>query len=152
VIKIEPPTNLVLCVAIPKLNVPPKKTKMSRSVIPKKIKISDSVENLSNAAALVVGFMKKDPVLIGNSVKDVIVEPAREHMIPGFAIVKKNALASGALGVTISGAGPSVIAFAVKNSNLKKICSSMKRGFAKAKINCKTVICKPTKGARIIKK
>ena len=152
VIKIEPPTNLVLCVAIPKLNVPPKKTKISRSVIPKKIKISDSVENLSNAAALVVGFMKKDPVLIGNSVKDVIVEPARKHMIPGFAIVKKNALASGALGVTISGAGPSVIAFAVKNSNLKKICSSMKRGFAKAKINCKTVICKPTKGARIIKK
>ncbi|MEE9563407.1 MAG: homoserine kinase, partial [Nitrosopumilaceae archaeon] len=88
----------------------------------------------------------------GNSIKDLIVEPARKHMIPGFNRVKKNALASGAFGVTISGAGPSVIAFAKKSSNLKKICSSMEKGFSKANTNCETIICKPSKGARIIKK
>ena len=49
--------------------------------------------------------MKKDPELIGKSIKDVIVEPARKHMIPGFSKVKENALKAGALGVTISGAG-----------------------------------------------
>ena len=73
-------------------------------------------------------------------------------MIPGFNHVKKNALAAGALGVTISGAGPSVIAFAEKSSDLKKICASMKKGFSKAKTDCKTTICKPTSGARVIKK
>ncbi len=152
VIQIIAPKNLALCIAIPKLAIPAMKTKISRSVIPKKIKISDSIQNLSNATALVAGFLNNNPEIIGSSIKDVIVEPARKHMIPGFNHVKKNALAAGALGVTISGAGPSVIAFAKKSSNLKKICSSMKKGFSKAKTDCKTIICKPTSGARVIKK
>ncbi len=151
VIKIEPPRDLILCVAIPKLAVPAKKTKVSRSVIPSKINISDSILNLANAAAIVVGFMKKDSTLIGKSIIDVIVEPARQHMIPGFSKVKKNALNAGALGVTISGAGPSVIAFANKSSNLKKISSSMAKGFATANKKCDIVICRPSKGVTVIK-
>ncbi|HJO31116.1 MAG TPA: homoserine kinase, partial [Nitrosopumilus sp.] len=116
VIRIEPPTNLRVCIAVPEIIVPKKKTKVSRGVIPKKVNLSDSILNLSNAAAIVAGFMKKDSDLIGNSIKDVIVEPARQHMIPGFSKVKENAIKAGALGVTISGAGPSVIAFAKKSS------------------------------------
>ena len=147
VIKVDPPTNLRMCVAVPKLDVPKKKTKVSRGVIPKKISLSDSIFNLSNASAIVAGFMKKDPELIGSSIKDVIVEPAREHMIPGFVKVKKNALKAGAYGVTISGAGPSVIAFSKKSANLTKICKAMSKGFSSAKTECHTVICKPSKGA-----
>ena len=90
VTRIDPPTNLKMCVAVPKLEVPKKKTKVSRGVIPKKVKLTDSILNLSNASAIVAGFMKKDPELIGNSIKDVIVEPARKHMIPGFDKVKEN--------------------------------------------------------------
>ena len=147
VIRIDPPTNLRMCVAVPKLNVPKKKTKVSRGVIPKKIKLTDSVLNLANASAIVAGFLKKDSELIGNSIKDVIVEPARQHMIPGFAKVKQNALKAGAFGVTISGAGPSVIAFSKNSADLKKISKSMTRGFASAKTECQTIICKPSKGA-----
>ena len=147
VIRIDPPTNLRMCVAVPKLDVPKKKTKVSRGVIPKKIKLTDSILNLSNASAIVAGFMKKDPELIGNSIKDVIVEPARKHMIPGFDKVKENALKAGALGVTISGAGPSVIVFSKSSADLKKISRAMSRGFASAKTDCQTVICKPSKGA-----
>lgn len=152
VIHISAPKDLALCVAIPMLPIPPKKTKVSRSVIPKKIKISDSIQNLSNATAMVAGFVNNNPEIIGSSVNDVIVEPARKHLIPGFNHVKKNALKAGALGVTISGAGPSIIAFAKRSSNLKKICSSMEKGFKKEKIESQTIICKPTNGARIIKK
>lgn len=152
VIKIEPPMNLRMCIAVPKLKVPKKKTKVSRGVIPKKVRLIDSIANLSNAAAIVAGFMKKDPVLIGDSIKDVIVEPARQHMIPGFAKVKENALKAGALGVTISGAGPSVIAFSKSSADLKKISLAMSRGFASANTECQTVICKPSKGAIVIKK
>ena len=147
IIRIEPPVNLRMCVAIPKIDVPKKKTKVSRGVIPKKIKLTDSILNLSNAAAIVAGFMRKDPELIGNSIKDVIVEPARQHMIPGFAKVKQNALKAGALGVTISGAGPSVIAFSKSSSNLKKISKAMSKGFESTNTKCQIIICKPSKGA-----
>ena len=147
VIRIDPPSNLRMCIAVPTISVPKKKTKVSRGVIPKKIKLSDSILNLSNAAAIVAGFMKKDSEIIGNSIKDVIVEPARQHMIPGFAKVKENAIKAGALGVTISGAGPSVIAFSKSSADLKKISLSMTKGFTSANTKCQTVICKPSKGA-----
>ncbi|MDF2421783.1 MAG: homoserine kinase [Nitrosopumilus sp.] len=147
VIRIEPPANLRMCIAVPTISVPKKKTKVSRGVIPKKIKLSDSILNLSNAAAIVAGFMRKDPEIIGNSIKDVVVEPARQHMIPGFVKVKENAIKAGALGVTISGAGPSVIAFSKSSVDLKKIGLAMAKGFASANTKCQIVICKPSKGA-----
>ena len=147
VISIDPPTNLRMCVAVPKIEVPKKKTKVSRGVIPKKVKLTDAVLNLSNASAIVAGFIKKDPELIGNSIKDVIVEPARQHMIPGYKQVKQNALKAGAYGVTISGAGPSVIAFSKNSFDLKKISTAMAKGFKTANIECQTIVCKPSKGA-----
>lgn len=151
IIKIDPPKDLRMCIAVPKLEVPKKKTKVSRSVIPKKIKLEDSIINLANASAIVAGFMNKDSELIGRSIKDVIIEPARQHMIPGFESVKKNALKAGAFGVTISGAGPSVIAFSKESSNLKKISLSMKNGFKSADTDCQTIICKPSYGASVKK-
>jgi homoserine kinase len=150
VLKISPPSDLRLVIAIPKITVPAKKTKVSRSVVPKQIALSDSVINLSNAATIVAGFVQKDVALIGNSIQDIIVEPARAHLIPGFFVVKKNALKAGALGVTISGAGPSVISFATKKSKLNKISSAMRRGFLSAKTDCMVVICKPSVGAKTI--
>jgi len=151
IIKIEPPTTLRMCIAVPKLKVPKKKTKVSRSVIPRKISFKDSITNLSNATAIVAGFMNKDPELIGKSIRDVIVEPARQHMIPGFARVKENALKAGAFGVTISGAGPSVIAFSKSSGDLKKISLAMTKGFKSAKTKCQTIICKPSIGVSIKK-
>ena len=147
VITIDSPINLRMCIAVPKIDVPKKKTKVSRGVIPKKVKLVDAVLNLSNASAIVAGFMKKDPELIGNSIKDVIVEPARQHMIPGYEKVKQNALKAGAYGVTISGAGPSIIAFSKSSFDLKKISAAMSRGFKTANIESQTIICKPSKGA-----
>ena len=152
VIRIEAPKDLILCVAVPQIKVPKKKTKISRSVIPKTVKLSDSITNLANAANIVAGFLNKDSSLIGKSVEDVIVVPARKHMIPGFNNVKNNALRAGAFGVTISGAGPSVIAFASKKQNLTKIGAAMKKGFKSAKVDCDIVICKPSKGPTIKKR
>jgi len=149
VLRLDPPKNLALCVAIPQLKVPKKKTKISRAVIPKTVKLSDLTVNLSNAANIVSGFLIKDTDLIGRSIQDVIVEPARKHLIPGFSKVKNNALNAGALGVTISGAGPSVIAFCKKSQNLKKIGKSMEKGFSSAKVGCDIIICKPSTGPKI---
>ena len=150
VIRIDPPKDLVLCVAIPKIIVPKKKTEVSRGVLPQQVKLSDYVKNLSNASAITAGFMKKDVELIGNSIKDIIIEPARKHLIPGFDKVKINALRAGALGVTISGAGPSIISFTSKSADHNKICKAMEKGFASADTKCTTVICRPSKGAFVL--
>jgi len=150
VIRIDPPKDLILCVAIPKISVPKKKTQVSRGVLPKKVNLSDHVKNLANASAITAGFIKKDVNLIGHSIRDIIVEPARQHLIPGFSKVKTNAIQAGALGVTISGAGPSVISITSKSEDHKKICKAMERGFASANTGCTTIICRPSKGAFII--
>ncbi|MFZ0184348.1 MAG: homoserine kinase [Nitrosotalea sp.] len=150
VIRIDPPKDLVLCIAIPKITVPKKKTEVSRGVLPQQVKLSDYVKNLSNASAITAGFIKKDVELIGHSIKDVIVEPARKHLIPGFDKVKTNALGAGALGVTISGAGPSIISFTSKSADHNKICKAMEKGFASVDIKCTTIICRPSKGAFVL--
>jgi homoserine kinase len=150
VIRIDPPKDLVLCIAIPKIIVPKKKTEVSRGVLPQQVKLSDYVKNLSNASAITAGFIKKDVELIGHSIKDIIVEPARKHLIPGFDKVKINALRAGALGVTISGAGPSIISFTSKSADHNKICKAMEKGFASADTECTTVICRPSKGAFVL--
>ena len=72
-------------------------------------------------------------------------------MIPGFDKVKKNAMKVGANGCTISGAGPSVIAF-TEGDNFTEIGEAMKKGFKSAKVDCEIIICKPSKGPKIIKR
>ena len=149
VIKIEPPRNIVFCLAIPDIKTQNKKTKLLRDMIPKNIKLIKSTYNLANAAYIVTGFMKKNLTIIGNSMNDKIAEPIREKTIPGYYQIKKNAINAGALGVTISGAGPTVIAMATRSSKLQNISSAMKEGFNTKGIKCKTIICHVSKGSEI---
>ena len=95
---------------------------------------------------MVCGFMNKDVKVIGDSMKDQIIEKARKKSIPGFDDVKNSAIREGALGVTISGAGPTMIAVADKSSKLDSICRVMKKSFEKHNLKCNTAICKPSKG------
>ncbi len=148
VIRVDPPEDLVLCVAIPEMDVPPKKTQVSRGAVPERIAMADSVRNLANAAAMVAGFLRGEPEVIGSAIQDVIVEPARKHMIPGFDRVKGDALGAGALGVTISGAGPSVIALLAGSADSGAVADAMRGGFSSAGLGCRTVICGPSGGAR----
>ena len=80
---------------------------MQESVLPKEVPLKSVIRNVSNASTIVAGFILKDIQMIAKGIDDVIVEPARKHLIPGYDAVKSNALKSGALAVTISGAGPS---------------------------------------------
>ena len=62
------------------------------------------------------GFLKKDIALIGRSLQDVIVEPVRCKLIPGFDDVKQKSLQVGALGGGISGSGPSLFMLSADNN------------------------------------
>ena len=142
------PDDLRLVVAVPKIKVPKQKTKTSRGILPKNVKFSDAIKNLTSAVSMVAELgMYEDyanATTFSRFVEDVIVEPARKKMIPGFDKVKNNALRANALACTISGAGPSVIAFC--DGNEKEIGEAMKKGFKSAKVDCDIVICKPSKG------
>ncbi len=148
--RLEPPKDLVLVVAVPCLEVPKKKTEVARSVLPKMVPLKDVVYNISGAATIVAGFALKDVETITKGIDDAIIEPARKHLIPGYDSVKQNAISAGALAVTISGAGPSMIAFLKTSKNAKTVAAAMVKGFKETGIESRTFVCRASKGARLL--
>jgi len=99
----------------------------------------------------VAGFAKGDIQMIGTGMEDEIAEPYRERLIPGFSRVKRAALEAGAAGVSISGAGPSVIAIVDrKNHDPRLIGRVMLRGFAESNVRSTVFVAHPARGATII--
>jgi homoserine kinase len=148
--RLEPPKDLVLVIAVPWLEVPKKKTEVARSVLPKVVPLKDVVHNISGAATIVAGFALKDVETITKGIDDAIIEPARKHLIPGYDSVKQNAISAGALAVTISGAGPSMIAFLKTSKNAKTVAAAMVKGFKETGIESRTFVCRASKGARLL--
>src|SRR5690349_15787096 len=149
-IKLDPPRDLVLVIAIPTIKVSNRKTEVARSVLPKEVPLKSVVRNVSNASTIVAGFILKDIRMIAKGVDDVIVEPARKHLIPSYDAVKNNALKSGALAVTISGAGPSMISFLETSKNGKRVADSMAAGFKESGIKSRILVCHPSSGAKVV--
>src|ERR687898_1631943 len=148
--RLEPPKDLVLVVAIPWLEVPKRKTEVARSVLPKVVPLKDVVHNISGAATIVAGFALKDVETITRGIDDVIIESARKHLIPGYDSVKQNAISAGGLSVTISGAGPSMIAFLKTSKSAKIVAAAMAKGFKETGIESRTFVCRASKGARLL--
>jgi homoserine kinase len=133
VISLKAPEDLEICVAYAHMVTPRHKTERARAVLPKEVSINKIVQNVGNAAAMVSGFATGNVDLIGKSMIDAIAEPARSPLIPGYRQVRMKALESGACGVTISGAGPAMLAVVnKKNANSQKIAAAMKEGFKEA--------------------
>ena len=102
------------------------KTSDARQILKKNISMKDAVQQWGNIAGLVAGIQKNDLPLIGRSLNDVIVEPVRSILIPGFAEIKAKSLEAGALGGGISGSGPSIFMLAEKKETAEKIAELMK--------------------------
>ena len=149
-IRIDPPTNLVAVIAIPITTVPQKKTQVARDVLPKQVALESVIHNISNASTIVAGFLLKDIDMIAKGIDDIIVEPARKHLIQGYDAVRRNALETGALAVTISGAGPSMISFLNTDTKSEKVANAMTAGFKEAKIKSRTFVSRPSNGAKVV--
>ena len=102
------------------------KTEETRKILRKNISLRKAVTQWGNVGGLVAGLMQKDLGLIGRSLQDVIIEPTRSVLIPGFDAVKDAALAKGALGAGISGSGPSIFALSPNKKKVEAIGSAMK--------------------------
>jgi homoserine kinase len=104
IVPIEAPP-LHVTVVHPQIEV---RTSDARQILRKEVQLKSAIKQWGNIAGLVAGFMKGDYALIGRSLEDVIIEPVRSILIPGFDEVKKRCLEAGALGGGISGSGPSI--------------------------------------------
>ena len=100
-----PTPPLWVAVVHPQIEV---KTSDSRRVLPATVPLGLAVRQWANVAGLVAGMLTADYALIGRSLADYIVEPARLPLIPGLAEARARALAAGAIGGGISGSGPSI--------------------------------------------
>ena len=89
---------------------------------------------MGNVAGLVAGMIMSDYDLISRSLVDVIIEPVRAILIPGFDDVKEAALEAGALGCSISGAGPSIFALSRGVDTAERVGQAMQEAFRKVNI------------------
>ena len=100
-----PAPDLFVTVVHPQIEV---KTADARQILRKEVLLKDAIKQWGNIAGLVAGLIEHDLQLIGRSLEDVIIEPVRSILIPGFDEVKQNSKEAGALGGGISGSGPSI--------------------------------------------
>lgn len=133
------PDDLVATVIYPEVEV---LTRDSRNILKPEIALQRCIAQTGNLASFIAGLYRSDYELIGRSLTDHIIEPQRSVLIPHFYEVKNMALIKGALGCSISGAGPSVFALFRGFTEAEKGGESMKDIFIQHGISATTYICK----------
>ncbi len=119
-----PSPTLYVTIVHPQIEV---RTADARSILKQNVQLKDAIKQWGNIAGLVAGLMKGDYDLIGRSLEDVIIEPVRSILIPGFDELKKACKASGALGGGISGSGPSIFFLSKEKETALAVEKEMKK-------------------------
>lgn len=119
-----PSPNLFVTIVHPQIEV---RTADARSILKQNVQLKDAIKQWGNIAGLVAGLMKGDYDLIGRSLEDVIIEPVRSILIPGFDELKKACKAAGALGGGISGSGPSIFFLSKERDTALAVEQEMKK-------------------------
>ncbi len=121
-----PTPDLFVTVVHPQIEV---RTSDARQILRKEVQLKDAIKQWGNIAGLVAGFMKNDVELIGRSLEDVIIEPVRSMLIPGFDLVKNRCKQAGALGGGISGSGPSIFMLSTTQQIAQQVAEIMKETY-----------------------
>lgn len=116
------------------------RTSDARSILKQKVLLKDAIRQWGNIAGLVAGLTKGDYPLIGRSLEDVIIEPVRSILIPGFDEVKQKCAEAGALGGGISGSGPSVFMLSESQSTAKQVEKVMAEVYTRIGIDFHTYV------------
>lgn len=118
-----PSPVLFVSVLHPQIEV---RTSDAREILRKEVLLKDAIRQWGNIGGLVAGLMKSDYDLIGRSLEDVIIEPVRSILIPGFDLIKSECKAAGAIGGGISGSGPSIFMLSRDKPTAKAVAGVMK--------------------------
>jgi homoserine kinase len=148
IIEIAVPDDLFCTIIHPQIEI---KTIEARKVLPQTIPLKTAVLQWGNVAGLVAGLYRSDYLLIGKSMGDYIVEPARASLIPQFYQLKDAALNAGALGCSIAGSGPAVFAFSKGKEIAERVREAFDREFSQTGIAYNLFVSEiGTEGARLI--
>jgi len=137
--KLHIPEGLFAVVIYPHIQV---LTKDSRQLLTETVNFKKVVTQTGNLGAFVAGMFTSDFGLIKRSLQDVLVEPQRAHLIPMFYEMKEAALNAGALGFSISGAGPSMFALCDNNLTAENIIIEAQKIYKTSKIKIDTYLSK----------
>ncbi len=124
IVPIQSPENLYAAVLHPDIEI---LTESTRRILRKNIPLSLAVKQWANVGGLIAGLMKDDYELISRSLPDLVIEPIRSVLIPGFDAIKSSAMEKGALGCSISGSGPSIFALCHGESIAEECGREMKK-------------------------
>lgn len=143
-----PSPSLYVTVVHPQIEV---RTSDARQILKKQVLLKDAIKQWGNIGGLVAGFLKNDLDLIGRSMEDVIIEPVRSILIPGFNEIKTKCKKAGALGGGISGSGPSIFMLCKNEETAVEVESEMKNVYDKIGISYHTYATTiNTHGVRIV--
>jgi len=123
VVQLPVPPSLRVVLAHPNQRL---RTSEARAVLPRAVGLEVAVHQLAQVAAMVAAFFSGDLRLLGRALDDRIAEPARSPLLPGFASAKRAALDAGALGASISGAGPTAFALCDGDSDAARVSDAMR--------------------------
>ena len=136
IIPIQTP-DLYITILHPQIEI---KTSYARSILPKEVPLKTAITQWANVAGLMTGFMQNDLGLISRSLKDVIAEPVRSPLIPGFDEVRVLSMEAGALGGGISGSGPSLFMFSETAHIAEKVELAMQSVYHNLGIDFKSYV------------
>jgi homoserine kinase len=117
-------------------------TKVAREILPKEIPLENATQQIGNLGGLICGLIQEDYGLISRSIHDVIAEPRRQKLIPDFYKAKRAAMGAGALGFSISGAGPSVFALCEGEEIATKVAAAVAKVFLALPLECQAYVSK----------
>ena len=116
------------------------RTSDARQILKQQVLLKDAIRQWGNVGGLIAGFLKNDYDLIGRSLEDVIIEPVRSILIPGFDEVKTKCKEAGALGGGISGSGPSIFMLSKDEATAKNVEAVMIEVYKKIGIEFHTYV------------
>lgn len=146
ILRMEPPKDLGVVVTMPDFLV---STGEARKVLPKQVDLKNMVYEVGNASALVLGMCRGDIDLIGRSMRDVVIEPARAPLNPRLREAEAAATKAGAAGAFLGGSGPCVIAvYDMAKNDGKGIAEAVRDIYVNDGIKCDTWVTTWGQGCR----
>lgn len=145
-----PKFYLSFIVAVPDF---PLSTRMAREVLPKEVPMKDAIFNIGRAAMLVAALTRGSERFLRSSFDDALHQPYRAKLIPGMYDVFRAARRAGAIGTSLSGAGPCLIAYALERHHAETaIGAAMKASFAAHDVNADILTLRlDMRGAHVLK-
>jgi homoserine kinase len=122
VLRLPVPAGLTAVVVHPDLEI---ETAVARALLGDTVLLADAVRQWANVGALVDGLHRGDFAVIARALQDSIAEPRRAPLVPGFAVIKRAAVAAGALGCSLSGSGPSLFALCADGETASRVADAM---------------------------